>query len=132
MPYTLATAHALSSSDASEVDIEQAFEDDPNRGEFIILTAPDGGFIQAAGEDDGPWQLEHRSADGSSHVRAEGELTKQQICEAFLQFRRGEEDYRTTYAWEPIETGGGGGCLPVLACAVSALAALALAGAMTS
>jgi hypothetical protein len=64
MAYTLECAGSFSSSDASEADIHRAFDDDRIGGEFIILTAPDGGYIQASGDGDGPYSLQYREATG--------------------------------------------------------------------
>ena len=62
MPYKLECAQSFSSNDASEADVNRAFDDDRIRGEYIILTAPDGSFIQAAGEFEGPYVLEYCDA----------------------------------------------------------------------
>jgi hypothetical protein len=114
MPYKLECAQSFSAADASEADINRAFDDDRIRGEYVILFAPDGNFIQAAGEGDGPYVLEHREVRMKDHVRSRGELTKEEVRTAFLQYRRGDARWRTSHEWEPCKTGG---CLSAIAIA---------------
>jgi hypothetical protein len=121
MPYQLECAQSFSSDDASEADINRAFDDDRIRGEFVILTAPNGSFIQAAGEGDGPYTLEYRDAATQEHVRAQGELTKEQVRAAFLEYLRGSSAWRSGWQWEPVRSSG---CLSVL------IVALMLVGAV--
>src|SRR5262245_5491952 len=81
MGYSIECAESFSSDNASESDIHRAFDDDGIRGEYIILTAPDGSYLQAAGEGDGPYTLEYRNAGESANYRADHEPTKRQVRE---------------------------------------------------
>lgn len=103
MSYSLECAESFSSSDASDADIRRAFDDDRIRGEYIILTSPDGSYIQASGEGDGPYALEYRNAGDTANFRADAELSKQQVRDAFLQFLRGEEAWRTSRQWMRVQ-----------------------------
>lgn len=123
MPYKLECAQSFSSEDASEADINQAFDDDRIRGEFIILTASDGSFIQAAGEGDGPYALEYREEGASKNYQAVEEFTKEQVRVAFLEYLRGDPGWRSRQDWKPVKSSG---CLPTIVFAVVLGGALAL------
>jgi hypothetical protein len=112
MPYHLETAGSLSSDNVTEADIHRAFDDPRARGEYAILTAPDGGFMQAGGEDDGPFVLEHRDAKTEVQIQAQVELTKEQVRQAFLQYLRGGSEWHSAHQWEPLQEKSG--CLSVL------------------
>jgi hypothetical protein len=122
MPYKLECAGSCSAGDASEADINRAFDEDRIRGQYAILIAPGGSFLQAAGEGDGPYVLEHREARTNEHVRAQGEWTKEDVREAFLQYRRGDARWRTSRGWEPLKAGG---CFSAVVLAFGLSAALA-------
>jgi hypothetical protein len=65
----LECAATLSPPNATEADIRNAFTDDQGRGEFIILSESDDVFIQASGEDEGPYTLECREGDADRHFQ---------------------------------------------------------------
>ena len=106
MGFKLETAGGLSSHDPTSADLLLAFDSDAQRGEFIILHAPDGSFMQAAGEGSGPYILEHRARSGA-HIVAMGELTKAQVQEAFLIFLNGDNKWQTKWQWEPLKKKAG-------------------------
>lgn len=125
MGFQLQSAGSLSAVDAGDADVRRAFDSDSERGEFVILDAPDGSFMQAAGEGKGPFLLEHRASSGS-HIKAVGQLTKAQVEEAFLSFLHGDEAWRTKLEWEPLKKKAGclsaAGLLTVLLGLIVALA----------
>jgi hypothetical protein len=121
MPFDLEGAQRFHAPDATEPDIHKAFDDDEARGEFIILTGLDGSFIQAAGEEEGPYALEISDAKTGEHLRVQGELTKKQAREAFLQFYRGDPALRTAWRWEKVPDPGFLGGPVAIALIVAAL-----------
>jgi len=82
--------------------LRQAFADDTARGEFIILSAQDQVYIQAAGEDEGPYELEYREGGDQTHFRCTDELTKQQVEAAFVKYLEGDASWRQDHRWEPL------------------------------
>lgn len=112
MPFKIECAESLSSSEATEADVHRAFDHDELRGEYIILTAPNGDFIQAAGEGDGPYALEHRTAATDEHICAVANCTREAVRQAFLAFLRGDESWRTSREWKPLAQGKG--CLGIV------------------
>ncbi len=133
MPYDLECAQSFHFGDATERDIHHAFDNDAERGEYIILTAPDGSFMQAAGEGKGPYVVEHRDGRSGGHFVAQGEFSKEEVRTAFLQYLRGDESWRAGNDWRPLEEvetegAGRGGCATVIAAVmlVGVIAALTL------
>jgi hypothetical protein len=121
MSYSIECAQSFSSSNASEADVHRAFDDDGIRGEYVILTGPDGSYIQAAGEGDGPYTLEYRNSAEGINYRADTEPTKQQVREAFLQFLRGDTAWRTSRQWKAQSRAG---CLAVILVGLTVFATL--------
>ncbi|MEX0728187.1 MAG: hypothetical protein WD065_18100, partial [Planctomycetaceae bacterium] len=108
----LETAQSIFVKNATQEDIENAFADDFGRGEFIILTADDGSFIQACGEVEGPYTLEYRDALSNKQFTATLELTKEEVKQAFLHYLRGDANWRESHTWNEIEVSKG--CFTVL------------------
>ena len=111
MAFSLECAQSFSASDASEADINRAFDDDAARGEYIILTAPDGGFIQAFGEMDGLYVLEYHDETSKKEFRASRKLSKTEVRQAFLQYFHGNPIWQTTRQWNSVKSGG---CLSIV------------------
>jgi hypothetical protein len=123
--------------DATDQDVEAVFADDELRGEYVVLTAEGGSYIQAAGEGEGPYQLEYRDAEVRKQFQAAQPPEKTDVRGAFLDFLRGGSTWRER-EWKEIEVRGfrdtrmmdeaeKRGCLGVLLALVSWLtAALAL------
>ncbi len=107
----LETAQSLSARRATPEDIERAFADNSGRGEYIILTADDGSFIQAAGEMDDPYALEYHDAPSGKHFRATKDVTKEQVEAAFLEYLRGAATWKEARDWKELESSG---CFAVL------------------
>lgn len=123
MPFRLECAESFSSEDATEADIHRAFDNEGERGKYIILTAPNGDYIQAAGEGDGPYALEHRTAATDEHICAAADCTREEVRRAFLAFLRSDESWRASREWKPLAQGKG--CLGmVLICTVLGAALL--------
>ena len=101
--------------DVTKEDLLAAFGDDKARGVYIILRADDGSYIQAAGEGWRPYTLEFFPTSASRrYERASGELTKDEVRSAFLDFLEGGTSWRTSYRWEERQDEGRG-CLAVAA-----------------
>jgi len=119
MPYKLECASTLNSPMATDADIHRAFDDDHVRGEFIILTAPNGDYLQAANDGDSPFALEHRTKATDEHICAVSKLTKVQARTAFLAFLQGSDAWRTAHEWQPLpQTQARSGCLSIIVVAV--------------
>ena len=107
MRYQIECAGSFSSQDASDADIRRVFDSDSERGEFVILTAPNGSFIQAAGEGDGPYVLEYRDEISGDHKVAQADLTKTQVQDAFLSYLHGDDVWRSRWEWVPVKQKSG-------------------------
>lgn len=121
--YRLECAGSLSASDAMEVDIRRAFEDDAARGEYAILFAPDGSFMQI-GEGEGPFVVEHRDGATEEHIQTTTALSKAEARKAFLQFLQGSDSWRKGRTWKPLEEAPRRGCLSVVLLALLLIACL--------
>jgi hypothetical protein len=67
----LETAERFHRTKVKLSDIEDVFseKEDKDRGEFVILRDDRGGFVQAAGEGDGPFMVEWKNAVDGAHYR---------------------------------------------------------------
>ena len=79
----LECAETVSSANATETEIRNAFADDHGRGEFIILSDTDQVFIQASGEGDGPYTLEYREGGDDRHFQCARDAKKAEVEAAF-------------------------------------------------
>lgn len=100
--FSLECAQAISSADATEADIRNAFADDRGRGEFIILSESDEVFLQASGEDDGPYVLEYREGSSDRHFRCTRGLTKAEVEDAFLKYLHRDPGWKNDFPWQPL------------------------------
>jgi hypothetical protein len=80
-------------------------------GKFVILSASDGEFIQAGNDwepgavcaaflrthGSDPWVLEYR--ERAQQFRAEGQVTLEQVRQAFQSYLAGGSEWRTAHAW---------------------------------
>jgi hypothetical protein len=113
---TLETEASGAKVDVTKEELLAAFGDDERRGVFIILRADDGSYIQAAGQGWRPYTLEFLpTATSRRYERAGGELTKGEVCSAFLDFIERGTSWRTRYTWEEREDPVRKGCLTVAA-----------------
>jgi hypothetical protein len=98
----LECAESISSDNAAEPDIRNAFADDDGRGEYIILFESKEVFIQAAGEYDGPYQLQYIEA-ADRHFQCTDSLNKEQVESAFLKYLAHDETWKTDFQWKKLE-----------------------------
>ena len=99
----LETAQSIGHDNVSEAELIRAFEDDRGRGEFIILSQRDQVFLQAAGEQEGPYHLEYRDGDDAHHFRCRRDLSKSEVQSAFLKYLREDGSWRSDFEWERLE-----------------------------
>ena len=99
----LETEGGVRKKEVLESDIVQAFQNDEKRGEFIILSQDDEVYIQAAGEGFGPYCLEYRDGDADHHFQCSRELSRAEVQSAFIGYFEGDESWKTTLEWTPLE-----------------------------
>jgi len=101
----LECAKTISLPNATETDIRKAFADDNGRGEFIILRESDQFYIQAAGENDGPYILEYREGGGDRHYRCTRgmDMNKSEVESAFVKYLKGDMSWKTDFQWEQVD-----------------------------
>jgi hypothetical protein len=100
--------------EVSERDIDEVFEDDAGRGEFVILQAGEGRYIQAAGEGEGPYVLEYREAGSDAQYRATQPLGKAEVKAVFLDCLRHGSSWKTDRDWKAIDVPRSGCLAPSL------------------
>ena len=99
----LTTAQNISNNNATQKDIDEAFSDDYGRGEFIILSKDKQIYIQAAGENDGPYVLEYREGSKDQHFQtSKSDLSKEQIKAAFTKYLSGDNSWKSDFKWQQI------------------------------
>jgi hypothetical protein len=97
-------------------DIEHVLGDE-GFGKFVILSASDEAFIQAAcvwepgpgskqfieetGSD--PFRLEYRDGGSGRLFAAEGHLTLDQVKQAFLAYLAEDESWRSRFVWAEVD-----------------------------
>ena len=99
----LECAESISSPNATEADIRNAFADDDGRGEYIILSESDQVFIQASGEGDGPYMLEYREGGSDRHFQCARSVKKSEVESAFLKYSKRDGTWKTDFEWKKIE-----------------------------
>lgn len=119
----LQSGGAVASEAVTEEELQQAFSEemDGARGEFLILADEGGGFIQAAGEGDGPYVLEYRDPEQEKNCCARQEVGRDEARAAFIDYLRGGTQWREAHEWEELGASRAG-CLTL----VAATAGLAL------
>ncbi len=111
MPMTLTTEDLGDVGEMDAAALDELLASDAF-GKFAILSGSDEEFIQAGnawepgaacaaflqthGSD--PWVLEYR--EGGQQFRAEGQVTLEQVRQAFQSYLTGESQWRTGFAWE--------------------------------
>jgi hypothetical protein len=93
----------LSFNEASEKDIDEVFDDDAGRGEFVILQAGEGRYIQAGGEGEGPYVLEYRESASDPRYQATQSLGKAEVKAVFLDYFRHGSSWKTNRDWKAID-----------------------------
>jgi hypothetical protein len=98
----LDTAQNISHKNISEAELLRAFQDDKGRGEFIILSDGDH-FIQAGGEQDGPYDMEYQEGDTAHHFRCRTDVSKSDVQAAFLKYLRRDPSWKSDFQWETLD-----------------------------
>jgi hypothetical protein len=89
--------------EATDDDLVRIFDDDDARGDFVILTADDGSFLQAAGKGWSPYTLEFfREKDAPRYQQATTPLNKDQVRSAFADFLHNGSAWRTSLEWREV------------------------------
>lgn len=99
----LEAAERISSDNVTEEQLNNAFQDDSARGEFIILSQSEQVYIQASGEYNGPYVMEYREGDGDHHFQCTQDLSKEDVRSAFMKYLRGDTSWKTGFEWKPLE-----------------------------
>ena len=99
----LETAESIGFDQVSEQQLLDAFADDNGRGEFVNLSEKPEVYIQASGEDDGPYALEFRDGDADHHFSAGDTFRKADVLRAFLWYLTGDTRWRSEYSWQKLE-----------------------------
>jgi len=108
----LETENLSAREGVTDEDLQRIFDDDDARGGFVILTADDGSFLQAAGEGWSPYTLEFfPDADAPQYQQATTELDKDQVRAAFKDFLHNDKKWRASFEWRDAKNTG---CLGVL------------------
>jgi hypothetical protein len=108
----LETENSAVRDGVTEEDLLRVFDDDDARGGFVILTADDGSFLQAAGEGWSPYTLEFfPEKDAPQYQQATTELDKDQVRAAFRDFLHKDKKWRASFEWRDVKNTG---CLGVM------------------
>jgi len=99
----LETAERIYSKNVTADELTKAFEDDHGRGEFIILSQSKETYMQASGELDGPYIVEHREGDADHHFQCTQEIAKQQVQDLFMKYLQGDSSWKKDVQWKQLE-----------------------------
>ena len=99
----LECAGSLSSGNATEPEIRNAFADDHGRGEFIILSDAEQVFIQASDEGDGRYTLEYREGGDDRHFQCTCDVRKAEVEAAFLKYMKRDATWKTDFPWKKLD-----------------------------
>ena len=99
----LETAGSIGFDQISEQQLRDAFANDQGRGEFVILSQKSEVYIQASGEDDGPYALEYRDGGDDHHFSAGESFRKAEVLQAFLWYLAGDPRWRSEFSWQKPE-----------------------------
>ena len=101
----------------SEHDIEQALDTLGRHGNsFAILSQEMMTYVQTAGARDSGYDLEYQEEDTEHHYRVPELVSHDAVVSVFKRYARGDDSWKTEFAWERKEVGSGGssGCLNVV------------------
>ncbi|MEV6923015.1 hypothetical protein AB0M46_00675 [Dactylosporangium sp. NPDC051485] len=113
MPMTLTTEDLGDVPDVNAATLDELLASDAF-GKFAALSASDEEFIQASNEwepgaacaafmqahGSDPWVMEYR--ERGQQFRAEGQVTLEQVRQAFQSYLLGGSEWRTAFAWSEI------------------------------
>src|SRR5262245_26617017 len=97
--YKLSWQQLRHAADAAETDVERTFALELNVGDWLSLEAPDGIGLLATVEVGGLYSLVQTDVRTKESLWAQAKLTKAEAREAFLQFVRGDPQWRTSREW---------------------------------
>ena len=60
-------------------------------------------YMQASGEGEGPYALEHRDGGADQHFSAGSTFGKADVLRAFLWYLAGDSRWRTEFSWQKLE-----------------------------
>lgn len=106
----------------TEEDLLLVFDDDDARGGFVILTADDGSFLQAAGVGSSPYTLEFFPSENAPRYQQATTQLKDQVRAAFRDFLRKGKEWRASFEWRDVRNTG---CLAVIAIPVVIVGSMA-------
>jgi hypothetical protein len=98
----LETAGTLRFAEVSAEQLRAVMSDDRKRGEFVTLIEGPEVFMQAAGEGDGPYQLEYRDGDDERHFCGVGAFRKEDVLRALLWYLEDDARWRTEISWQQL------------------------------
>jgi hypothetical protein len=70
--------------------------------EFVILEQDDA-FLQAAGDDDGPYQVEYRPSANEAMVEIAGGVDRQTAQQLLSAYARGDSNWQSSHRWTTID-----------------------------
>src|SRR5262245_14393238 len=70
---------------------------------FAILSVADGTYLQTYQNPDGTYELEHQLVTTKFHYRVLGDITMNEVCEAFISYAFGKKEWATDLTWERVE-----------------------------
>jgi hypothetical protein len=101
----------------SEKHLHGVFDEEPEFGQFVVLSKENGGFIQSANmwelseecerfqeeRKSDPYCLEYKNEATGELFAAEGWFTLQEIKLAFVEYLRGTKRWKANKTWKRIE-----------------------------
>jgi hypothetical protein len=102
--------------DVGAADLNEILADDCF-GKFVVLSASDSDFIQAACDwspsekcaafmqlhDSDPWVLEYRDGSTNRQYRAAGNVTLHQVRQSFARYLSNDPNWRAAFTWQQLD-----------------------------
>lgn len=70
---------------------------------FAILAIADGTYLQTYQNPNGTYDLEHQLVTTKFHYRALGEVNTGEVCDAFISYAFGKQEWAFDLTWERVE-----------------------------
>jgi hypothetical protein len=96
----LETSHG-NADEATPDLIREIMQDDSRRGEFVILSESDKGYLQASGEA-GHFHVEYREGGDETHSYARRDLTRRELEALMLRYLRQQPDWKDGHERLPL------------------------------